>query len=304
MDIKQQRLLPEMSLQELETEAIEFLRLRCGQSSNIGLAFSGGKDSVVIMELMKRSGLDFTAFYHHTQIDPPEVVAFIRKNFPEVRFLNPDSLFFRKILSYAPPLWNARWCCGILKHNSKQTRQYNPLVLGIRREESARRKTYNRWESRPHQTAVYPIFNWNEADVWEYIEWRKLPYCSLYDEGWGRLGCVPCPFRSPGLHVIGKRQWPGIYRAFENTVTKWFWNRAWQGRTMNNDTPEAFLEEWYHHKALWYRVQDAFEWRDQQITFMRHFHDDPKAEWIARRIMEFEHGIQVRSQDNGRGESE
>ncbi|MFA5868006.1 MAG: hypothetical protein WC891_08670 [Actinomycetota bacterium] len=52
MIVKQERLLPEMKITELETEAIAFLQEKAGQSSNIGLAFSGGKDSVVIMELM------------------------------------------------------------------------------------------------------------------------------------------------------------------------------------------------------------------------------------------------------------
>lgn len=269
---QQARLLPEFSIKEMEAEAVQFLRDKCGQSSHIGLGFSGGKDSVVVMELARRADLAVNAFYHATCIDPPEITKFIRKLHPSVQFLYPKEKFFKKIQTFAPPLPGARWCCRILKHGKKRTRQYSPLILGIRAEESARRHGYGRVASvRKNQTLIYPIFQWTAADVWEYIEWRKLPYCELYDEGFDRLGCVPCPFKAPHMHRISKERWPGIYRAFENAVKKWFWDRAWQGRTMYNDSPEDFLKAWYLHKALWYKPQTSFEWQDQQVKFMKHW---------------------------------
>ena len=40
---------------------------------------------------------------------------------------------------------------------------------------------------------VYPILDWTEDEVWEYHR-RYIPYhCSLYDEGWKRIGCIMCP---------------------------------------------------------------------------------------------------------------
>jgi phosphoadenosine phosphosulfate reductase len=255
----QQRLFKQLSIQSLEEEAISFIVQKCSASSNIGLGFSGGKDSVVIMELMKRTGLDFTAFYHATQIDPPEIVRFIRAHHPEVRFFYPKHKFFKKIVQYAPPLPTARWCCAVLKHDSSpESKQFYPLILGIRAEESKRRRNYSRVDSwKKHQTYLYPILKWTELDVWEYIEWRNLTYCSLYDEGFDRLGCVCCPFKSPHVHEISKKKWPGIYRAFENSVKKWFYKKQSEGRDLAYDTPEAFLEDWYKHKARWYRGKRA-----------------------------------------------
>jgi phosphoadenosine phosphosulfate reductase len=43
------------------------------------------------------------------------------------------------------------------------------------------------------KTTVNPIIEWSDSEVWEFIRENKLPYCSLYDEGFHRLGCIGCP---------------------------------------------------------------------------------------------------------------
>lgn len=43
------------------------------------------------------------------------------------------------------------------------------------------------------KTIVNPIIDWEDSDVWEFIHENDLAYCSLYDEGWKRLGCIGCP---------------------------------------------------------------------------------------------------------------
>ncbi len=48
------------------------------------LAFSGGKDSIVLMDLARRSGVRFDAHHHLTGIDPPELVRFVRDVYPDV----------------------------------------------------------------------------------------------------------------------------------------------------------------------------------------------------------------------------
>lgn len=47
-----------------------------------------------------------------------------------------------------------------------------------------------------HTTTVNPIIDWDEAEVWEFIHEYNVPYCSLYDEGFKRLGCIGCPMGS------------------------------------------------------------------------------------------------------------
>lgn len=64
--------------------AIERLRAFQPKDRPYWLAFSGGKDSCVILELAKMSGVNFEAHYSVTSVDPPELVRFIKKQHPEV----------------------------------------------------------------------------------------------------------------------------------------------------------------------------------------------------------------------------
>ena len=47
-----------------------------------------------------------------------------------------------------------------------------------------------------HTTMVNPIIDWDDAEVWEFIKEYNIPYCSLYDEGFKRIGCIGCPMGS------------------------------------------------------------------------------------------------------------
>ena len=53
------------------------------------LCFSGGKDSVVIKALADMAGVKYDAHYNVTSVDPPELVRFIKREYPEVEFDYP-----------------------------------------------------------------------------------------------------------------------------------------------------------------------------------------------------------------------
>jgi phosphoadenosine phosphosulfate reductase len=48
------------------------------------VAFSGGKDSITILDLVKKSGVKYDAPFNLTTVDPPELLKFIKKNHSEV----------------------------------------------------------------------------------------------------------------------------------------------------------------------------------------------------------------------------
>jgi phosphoadenosine phosphosulfate reductase len=53
------------------------------------LAFSGGKDSICIYQLAKMAGVKFDSHYNLTTVDPPEVVRFIKTEYPDVEIHRP-----------------------------------------------------------------------------------------------------------------------------------------------------------------------------------------------------------------------
>lgn len=125
--------------------------------------------------------------------------------------------------------------------------------MGIRAQESSKRA--KRGEINKFRTwMIYkPIFHWLEWEIWEYIREHHLPYCSLYDEGFKRLGCVVCPFlcsKAPSDQAKLKKhkeRWPKHYIAFEKAMLKLWDNKEWWRQTTRRYAmlPEEFIENWY-----------------------------------------------------------
>lgn len=108
------------------------------------LAFSGGKDSCVILELAKMAGVRFEAHYNVTSVDPPELVRFVKKVHPEVSFDIPHDKNGKPISMWSllkskstPPTRTARYCCEKLKESSGKG---TITITGVRWAESIRRR--------------------------------------------------------------------------------------------------------------------------------------------------------------------
>ena len=191
------------------------------------LAFSGGKDSCCIKELANMAGVQYDAHYSVTTIDAPELTRFIKRQHPDVIWEKPE-LPMRKLIvkKLTPPTRLIRYCCQVMKEGGGKGRV---VVTGVRWAESVRRRashgvvdikrqvlnddndeTRRMVENcyRTQKTMVNPIIDWSDDEVWEFIHERKLPYCSLYDEGWKRLGCVGCPLGGTKGMTKEFERWP------------------------------------------------------------------------------------------------
>ena len=188
------------------------------------LAFSGGKDSITIYRLAEMAGVRFDAHYNVTTVDPPELVKFIKSCYPQVERNRPEMSMFRLMCqrrNFMPPMRQQRWCCEALKEHGGDGRF---VVTGIRWAESTRRKTTRRMVEHcvPRKTRMlHPIIDWSDGDVWEFIRQQGLEYCSLYDEGFTRLGCILCPSEcNPDQIRMQMERWPQHVKAYVRTFDK------------------------------------------------------------------------------------
>jgi phosphoadenosine phosphosulfate reductase len=210
------------------------------------VAFSGGKDSQTVYHLCKEAGVKFDAHYNLTTVDPPELVYFIRDNYPDVIWDKPKlSMWSLIVKKLGPPSRIMRYCCKELKEKGGEGRI---CVTGVRWAESrARLKNRNVMEivtSNVKEKMLFndnekdrrlfencllkgkrivnPIVDWEDEDVWAYLNSRIIAHCSLYDEGFERIGCIGCPLAGTEQMVKEFERWPkykeNYIRAFEKAV--------------------------------------------------------------------------------------
>lgn len=184
------------------------------------VAYSSGKDSDVILDLVRRSGVKYDAHHSLTTADPPEVIRHVKEQ-PDVTIHRPKMTMWELVKKNGmPPRRNARYCCKTQKESGGIGRL---VVTGIRRNEGANRSKRKMIEQcLRDETKKYfnIIIDWTTTDVWQYIRSQGIKYCSLYDEGFKRIGCVLCPMTRDIERQM--QRWPQISRAWERAIKATF----------------------------------------------------------------------------------
>jgi phosphoadenosine phosphosulfate reductase len=98
---------------------------------------------------------------------------------------------------------------------------------------------------------INPIIEWEDSDVWDFIKVNKIPYCSLYDEGFSRLGCIGCPMaRTQGREKEFIR-WPKYKDAYIRSFWKMLDERKKKGKdTKNWETGKDVFNWWMEYDVL------------------------------------------------------
>ena len=199
-------------LKDLENESLHILREVAGQFDKVGLLFSGGKDSVVVFELARRAFAPATVPFELLHVDTghnfPEVIEFrdrlVAETGARLHVAKVQDWIDRGDLQERPdgtrnPLQSVPLVETIAE------RQYDAVLGGARRdEERARAKerifsirdSFGVWDPRRQRpelwdlynggkmagenVRVFPISNWTESDIWEYIGARNLQLPSIY----------------------------------------------------------------------------------------------------------------------------
>ena len=229
--------------EEIEQTAIEriqkFAKLAEKMNFEVRLGFSGGKDSQVVYDLCKRSGIKFRTFFNHT-FESPITLRFIREHYPEVIWRREYKYGFieniRKVHKGLLPTIQIAYCCDNYKHNPKYVDDCS--VVGVRKQESQKRRTrttlsfknktakkkmsetvgeYFKENCQSIGTAsviqLLPIVDWSHDDVWNYIHLHNLPINPEYNKS-NRVGCIVCPKANFSSNYIGLMKYPRLIDAF------------------------------------------------------------------------------------------
>ncbi len=207
------RSLGDEQLVWLESEAIHIMREVAAQCKNPVLLFSGGKDSIVLLRLAEKAfrpgRFPFPLMHIDTGHNFPEVIEFRDLRAHElgerliVRSVEDSMRTGRVRLKSADESRNPHQSVTLL--DAIEEFGFDACFGGARRdEEKARAKerifsfrdSFGQWDpknQRPELWSIYnarvhagehmrvfPISNWTELDVWQYIAREKLAVPSIY----------------------------------------------------------------------------------------------------------------------------
>ena len=223
-------------LEALEEKSIRYLeRLRNRYPSfKAVVSYSGGKDSLVALDLTSRALGSLEIIFNDTGLEMPETL----KNVDEVarrydyklHVASAGDIFWRAVEVFGPPGKDYRWCCKVAKlvPIAKLTKALWPdgalNVVGQRAYESLDRAKSpliwrNKWIS--HMISTTPIQYWSQLAAWLYIFKYKLPYNKLYEEGFDRLGCYLCPSCTLAEFREVSRIYPDLWDRWIQVLERW-----------------------------------------------------------------------------------
>lgn len=237
-------------LDEIENEAVEFIRTMRRKSflTIVIMTFSGGKDSAVLADLCHRSGVKMRVIQIDTGIDPVDNARYSKdlisryRNLKLLRIENGE-MFWRALEKVGRPASDFQWCRRILKlsapyrsstsrfihilDKAKYSIQPNVLLIdGSRRREEEWRKILKRSVSIPESpvetTAVRPILDWTDLDIWMYLHRHQVSINPTYfREKQQRLVCLFCPDKDRYELDLIKEHDPRVWDRFERELRRW-----------------------------------------------------------------------------------
>jgi phosphoadenosine phosphosulfate reductase len=196
------------------------------KDGNYYVSFSGGKDSLVTLDLALRVGINNVVFCD-TTLEFDETLEFVDKIESyygiHIERIKPPVNFFILAEKLGFPSRKCRWCSIVCKFGPQSKfaiqNKIEGYITGLRSEESNKRRSYKPIDFNPMVPVkqINPIINWSEADVWNYIHDEGLPVNPLYQH-FDRVGCWFCPYMTKDEWRILSEHFPEKYDTLINQL--------------------------------------------------------------------------------------
>lgn len=232
----------------IENEAMDFIKSIYDKYEKsfdaFASAFSGGKDSQVVLDLVSRAlgSKKFYASFTDTGMELPCTLDTVKrtkktykekyKNFKMIECKSEETAI-EQWNKYGPPSRFSRWCCSVRKSSLfartmkdiLNTKNQPKIVVfeGVRSDESARREKYSReGKGVKHVNLVNarPIFHWNNTEIYLYIIKQNIDLNPAYKKGLTRVGCNICPFASSWSEYLISVLYPDLVSPYIEVIRK------------------------------------------------------------------------------------
>ena len=207
------------------------------QSCNVAyIAFSGGKDSVLLLDLCHRTlPLSVPVVFSDTDMELPDTYKMwnaIQQRYPERTFLLAKAKVsaLKNWKTFGPPSRTVRWCCSVhkstpaillLKELSGSDMVRAQAFIGVRNEESLSRSEYDDVAvgvKNASQVNAYPIISWGAHELWLYTLAENLLINDAYRKGLPRVGCVLCPEASEKYAWFVNAIYPKVIKPYNDII--------------------------------------------------------------------------------------
>ena len=203
----------------LEKTAMDFIRSTYNKYKKkdmaFAVAFSGGKDSLVLLDLVARtlSPEKFSVVFSNTGMELSTTLRSVgraKRHWPSLKFYEAKSHLdpADSWEEFGPPGRRMRWCCAVHKSVPtilllrEITGNYNVKAVvfdGVRAEESAARADRDEISvgaKNINQINCSPILKWGTSELFIYLLHNRILFNDAYRLGLFRVGCIVCPMSS------------------------------------------------------------------------------------------------------------